>query len=279
MLSIRRKDYLLDCYSNISDLYNDLKDKPRRPRASSSSEDGDYYFSKTRSLEEAYDLMIHGDNELYKQIKDTVKSLNIDKILGNVVKKSSLYNSVVGFQPNVPNFLKGIPTDMIAEKQNKKSQKILNIVINVTVSARVRAEDIIKAGAYYYTVIDLLEKSGYRCNVYSMANFETYSDNGYMLVKVKTDREPFNKEKVAFVIAHPSFLRRINFKWTESCNCKGEPTDDSYGRPITDDMKIKNVLSKELKADFIVWSMQEDYKVDIEKIIEKLKKQGIKIGE
>lgn len=279
MLSIRKNEYILDCYSDISDLYRDIKDKKRRKTARLASEERDYSFTHTYTLDEAYNLMIHGDSKLYKEIKDTVKSLNIDKILGNVVKKSSLYNSVVGFQPNVPNFLKGIPTDMIAEKQNKKSQKILNIVINTTCSCGVNASDITKAGAYYYTIIDLLEKSGYRCNVYSMANFHTYEDDGYMLLRIKTDREPFNKEKIAFVIAHPSFQRRINFKWMEGCNCKGEPTRESYGRPITDDNKIKLVLNKELKADFIVWSMQEDYKVKIERIIEKLKEQGIKIGE
>ena len=279
MLSLRRKNYILDCYSNISELYNDLKDKKRRRGSEKASESGDYHFTGTRSLEEAYKLMIYGDNELYKRIKDTVRSLNIEKILGNVIKKNTTYNSVVGFQPNVPNYLKGIPTDMIAEKQNKKSQKILNIVVNTTCSCGIDKDEIEKAGAYYYTIIDLLEKSGYRCNVYAMANYKTSEDEGYMLVKVKTDREPFNKEKTAFVLAHPSFQRRINFKWEECCDSKGEPTEYAYGKPITDNEKIKNVLNKELKANFIVWSIQEDYKVKIETLVNRLKEQGIKIGE
>ena len=190
-----------------------------------------------------------------------------------------MYNSVVGFHPNVPNYLRGIPTDMIAQRQNKKSQKIINIVVNTTCSALISADSIEKAGAYYYTIIDLLEKSGYRCNIYSMANYWDSKDEGYMIVKVKTDREPFNQEKLAFTIAHPSFQRRIVFKWQECCNVKGEPTQNAYGRPVTDNEKIRQILNKELKADFIVWSLQEDYRVDIEDIIKRLKEQGISIGE
>lgn len=280
MLSIRRDKYLLDCYSDISEMYNDLKDKPRRPNAKDGSDDRDnsrWYGSN--SLDDAYDLMIKGDSELYKKIKDTLKKLDVEKIIGNVIKKNTTYNSVVGFQPNVPNYLKGIPIDMIAEKPTRKSQKILNIVINVTVSCGISAESYQKAGAYYYAIIDLLEKSGYRCNVYVMIAEDDDRDNIYLMLRAKTDREPFNKEKIAFLLAHPSFFRRVGFKWIESCNCKSEPTRYGYGTPITNNKKIKDIVDKELKADFMIWSIQDDYKVEIETIIKKLKDKGIKIGE
>lgn len=278
MLSLRRSDYLLDVYSSISEMYNDLKNKPRRSGADKSSEDGTYGFTGTHSLEEAYNLMVHGDEKLYKEIKDTIKKLDIKKIIGNTIKRNSTYNSVVGFQVNVPNYLAGVPTDMIANKPNKISQKIVNIIINVTVNCGVDKSEYQKAGAYYFTLIDLLEKYGYRCNVY-VAICEHDDEDDYLLLKAKTDREPFNKEKMAFIIAHPSYFRRIGFKWIESCNCKGEPTSYGYGTPITDNDKIKKIIDKELKADFMIWSIQEDYKVNIENIIKKLKDKGIKIGE
>lgn len=278
MLSLRRKDYIFDCYNSISEMYNDLKDKKRRDGADDSSESGASYFTGTNSLNEAYELMLHGDKELYGRIKAGIRKIDINKILGNVIKKNSMFNDIVGFQVNVPNYLTGIPTDMVNIRPTKKSQKILNIMVNTTVSAMIEPEEIEKAGGYYYVLIDLLEKSGYRCNVYMMNNFSS-SDEGYMIVKCKNDREPFNKEKMAFILAHPSFQRRVGFKWMECCNCKGEPTNDGYGRPITNNDKIKSVVDKELKADFMVWSLQQDYKVDLEEIIERLKENGIKIGE
>ena len=204
--------------------------------------------------------------------------MNIDKILGNAVKRNSTYNSVVGYQVNVPNYLSGVPTDMIANVPKKTSQKIINLIINVTISGGNSKESYKKAGAYYFAIIDLLEKSGYRCNIY-VAICERSKDEIFMFLRGKTDREPFNREKLAFILAHPGFFRRIGFKWIESCNCYGEPTRDGYGIPITDSDKIKRIAKKELKADFMVWNMQQDFRVEIEDIIERLKEQGIKIGE
>jgi methanogenic corrinoid protein MtbC1 len=278
MYRSKRDNYILECFSNVSELYNNLKDRKRRPGAEDSSEEKGMSFTGTHSLEEAYDLMIHGDKELCKRINEKAKNLDINKLLGNAIKRNTTYNSVVGYQVNVPNYLSGIPTDMITSIPNRVSQKIINIVVNASVSCGVSTSDIEKAGSYYYIVIDLLEKAGYRCNVYSMVSYDHY-DKGILLARVKTDKEPINREKMAFLLAHPSFHRRINFKWIECIDCKGEPTRAGYGTPITNNEEIKKIIDKELKADFIVWSVQQDYKVSIEKIIENLEKQGIKIGE
>ena len=278
MFSIRRDDYFIDTYNSISEVYNDLKDKKPRDGAEDSSESGSYGFTETYSLEEAFDLMIRGDEKIYKKITDAVKKIDITKILGNVIKKNSNYNDIVGYQANVPNYLKGIPTDMINVNPTRKSQKIINIIVNGSVSAMMDTEDIIKISSYYYLVIDLLEKSGYRCNVYVMSNFSE-EDDGYILVRAKVDREPFNKYKMAFLLVNPSFHRRIGFKWIECCNCKGEPTDCGYGKPITDVDKIKDIFDKEMKCNFIVWSLQKDFQLKVEDIIERLKKDGIKIGD
>ena len=279
MLSIRKSDYLIDVYNSISEIYNDLKDKKPRPHAKNESDNRyEAGWAGSNSLEDAYNLMLHGDSKLYKKIKDAVKKIDITKILGNVIKRNTNYNDVVGFQVNVPNYLAGVPIDMINNHPTKKSQKIINIIVNTSVSAGIDSDDIIKAGAYYYTIIDLLEKAGYRCNVYVMASYR-HDDEGYMVVRAKTDREPFNREKMAFLLAHPSFHRRVNFKWIECCPCKGEPTRSGYGTPITSEEHIKDVFDKELKSDFVVWSMQKDYKVSIGDLINRLKEKGIKIGD
>lgn len=278
MYRSKRDGYILECFSNVSELYNNLKDRKRRPGARTCSEESGSSFAGTSSLEEAYDLMIHGDKDLCKRINEKAKRLDISKILGNAIKRNTTYNSVVGYQVNVPNYLSGIPTDMIANIPTRKSQKIINIIVNASVSCGISTRDIEKAGSYYYIVIDLLEKAGYRCNVYSMVSY-SHNDKGILLARVKTDKEPINREKMAFLLAHPSFHRRINFKWIECIDCDGDPTRSGYGTPLTDNKSIKTIIDKELKADFIVWSVQQDYKVSIEKIIENLEKQGIKIGE
>ena len=281
MIEYKKNKILVDIYDNISELYNWCKNTPRRAGADNSSESGGYGFTHTRSLEEAYESMIYGDEELYKQIREEKRKIDIDKILGNAIKGQKEIQDVVGYQVNVANYLLGIPTDMINKEATKKSQKIINIIVNSTVSAGVRTSDIIKAGIYYITTIDLLEKIGYRCNLYAMSNFSSDGEIGMSMVKIKTDREPFNIKKLAFVLANPSFQRRINFKWTESCNCDTEPTHNFYGRPLTDNSEIKKILKDFTKIDFISWSLQDDVKCEINmnKIIENLKADGIRIGD
>lgn len=279
MINVNRSYYTLSCYTSLSELYNDLDKKKRRASADKESETGSPGFTGTRSLEEAWDLFLHGDEELSKKIKSEQKNIDISKLLGNVIKRKSTYDSVVGFQVNVPNYLTGIPTDMIAEVPNKKSQKILNIVINGSVSCEITTEEIIKAGSYYYIVIDLLEKAGYRCNVYVTCAFSHNCFEGYLVLRAKTDREPFNREKIAFLLANPSFHRRINFKYIETCECRGEPTDHGYGSPVTNSKHIKEIFEKELKGNFMVWSLQKDTSVKVEDIIERLEKEGIKLKE
>ena len=281
MQQYKKNKIFVDIFENISELYNWCKKTPRRRGANNCSEDSGYSFTRTHTLEEAYELMIYGDEELYNKIKQEKRKIDVDKILGNAIKGKRIKKDIVGYQVNVPDFLVGIPTNMINEENTKKSQKIINLVINLTVNCGVRSSDIINAGIYYITIIDLLEKSGYRCNLYAMANFQYDGEIGMQMVKIKTDREPFNIKKLGFVLAHPSFQRRINFKWEESCNCETEPTHGAYSKPFTNDKRIKEILKNFTKIDFISWSLQDDVseKIDIEKIIKKLKKDGIKIGD
>ena len=57
MFSVRKNEYLVDCYSNISEFYNDMRKKPRRASARNESEDfGNARWYGTESLEEAYNL-------------------------------------------------------------------------------------------------------------------------------------------------------------------------------------------------------------------------------
>ena len=281
MIEYKKEKNLLDIYDNISEFYNWCKNTPRRPDARCESEEANYSFTHTHSLEEAYDLMIYGDEELFKQIQAEKRKINVDKILGNAIRGKRIKQDIVGYQVNVPSYLVGIPTNMINEETTKKSQKIINLVVNTTVSAGQSTSDIIKCGIYYITIIDLLEKSGYRCNLYSMSNFSNSGEIAMQLLKIKTDREPFNIKKLAFVLANPSFQRRIGFKWTESCNCDTEPTHNAYGRPFTDDKKIKEILKDFTKTDFLSWSLQVDVENDlsIEKLVEKLENEGIKLGD
>lgn len=278
----KRKELCLNVFSNISEFYNFLQKTPRRKTARKGSEEkDDDSWRGTKTLEEAYDLLLGGDEKLYKQFQEQ-KDISVDKLLGNMINKNKTKNDVVGFQPNVPNFLLGVPDNMINQVPKKISQKILNIVLCMSVSAGVSSRTLQNIGMKYTQIIDLLEKGGYRVNLYiSHAGIEDGEKN-ICLIRIKTDREPFNIKKCVFPIAHPSMFRRIMFRWMECCDVDNELTSWGYGSPIQDKNYLQRIVEKNLKNNFIVWNFQNtDYQdVGVDKIIEELKeKYGIRIGE
>lgn len=282
MLEIKKKDLLINIFSNINDLYVWCKNTPRRVNAEKESEAVNSErtkFTGTRTLDEAYDKLLHSDEELYGKMIKKQKEIRIDKILGNTYSRNKTFNDVVGFQADVPAYLKGIPQNMINVKPLRRSQKIINICFNISVNCAVTHSEIESAGTIYANVIDVLEKRGYRCNLYVMSALEYLDEYGYCIVKVKTDREPFNLKKLCFMFGSPGYDRRVIFKWIESSNLDYEPTGSGYGHPVTDKNRIKSMLKKYLKSDFIVWSVQHNKQVKVEDVLKDLEESGISLEE
>ena len=280
MLEIKkdREKILLDVFPNISEYYNFCKNTPRRDDAQDRSESNDdERWCGTKTLEEAYELLVNGDEKLFKEISEKKNKIDITKILGNKIGKNRPFSDIVGFQADVPSYLKGIPTSMINQKPLKVSQKILNIFIDGAVSCGVSSSKIKEAGVIYASVVDILEKRGYRCNLYIIESSTYNSWDYYSITRVKTDREPFNLKKLAFPIANPAYFRRIGFKWIESCNLPVEPTEYGYGRPIDNKNKMKETLEKYLKMNIILWRKNENYDVTIENVLKNLKESGINL--
>ena len=284
MIKVKKKNELcLNVFSNISEFYNFILKTPRRDGAGNSSESGNSSFTGTKSLKEAYDLLLGGDENLYKEFIEN-KDLTIEKQLGNVINKKRIKNDIVGFMPNVPNYLLGLPNNMYNETPNKISQKVLNIVLIMSVSSGVSKSTLKDVGMKYAQVIDLLEKAGYRVNLYigHSGIYEREIDS--CIIRIKTDREPFNLKKCVFPIAHPSMFRRVMFRWIECCDVDKELTGGwgGYGRPEENKSVIKKYIEENLKINVIMWNFQDDdyRKVGIPKILEDLEKNyGIKIGE
>lgn len=271
------KNYV-NVFNNISEFLNYLETKPHKSgRDNSSQNRGDKHFYGTESYEEAFNLAKYGDEELFGKLNSEIKKMNINGMLGNVRNRNKYYNDVSGFIPNVPNMMVGSPLTMINIKKDGLSQRVVNIFLNIRVASGVDASEVVKMGIKYLNVIDLLEKRGYRCNLYSgCANSDWGDNHSCLMVRVKTDREPLNLKKICFTIANPSMQRRLKFKWMEVNDCKKDFTN-GYGQ-IESESYIKKLLKDKLKEDFVIWNYEDDNKAKDEKqIVEGLKKYGIEI--
>lgn len=283
MLEIKEQEKYFTLYDSIYDFSEYLINKQRKPGREDASDKKGGDFCGTDSFEEAMDLMLYGDEEIYKKILKNKKKLNVDKILGNATRRAKYEQRNYGCIPNVPLYLTGSPINMINREINNISHKIINIMLDVTVPWHVDKDIILENGILYLTVIDLLEKAGYRCNLYAGCSTEFDADNknnleSYMLVRVKTDREPLNLKKICFTIANPSMLRRMHFRWAEVNDFQYDCTHDGYGH-FTSEKTIVKDLTNFMKDNIIVWSYKHDDDKSLESIIKDLEKKGIKLSE
>lgn len=223
-------------YFDTIDEYTNFLEESESMRYGS-SDDGDYDFTGTKSLKEALDLCKYGDEELREYIyKQNLKFDNVDSC--NKVKRSTV-NDVVGFMPNVPNYIMGVPVNMIRDNRTMINSKVLNVFINISAAWNISKEDIKERAAKYVCAINKLEEEGYRCNIYTGSAGERWNSENLLIVKIKSDKEPLNLAKMAFPLSHPSMLRRLKFKWIETIPIDFGP---GYGSSITDDTHISNLL-------------------------------------
>ena len=279
MLAFENRDTYINLFENLTELAHYITEKPRKSGRSRSSEDRDKDFTGTETWEEAFDLFKYGDNELYKKFQEQRTKINIDKLLGNAIRKQRYVNRNYGCIPNVPAYLIGNPLNMINPEIGRISHKVINIFLSVGVPWHVNKEDIMRTGIIYLSVIELLEKAGYRCNLYAGVTASS-SRAEYLYVRIKTDREPLNIKKLVFPIAHPSMLRRIFFKWVEVNDYDYDMTS-GYGHNDGEDT-IRHRMKELYKEDFILWTYnnitQQGHEIKkIEEIIEDLKKKGIEL--
>jgi hypothetical protein len=191
--------------------------------------------------------------KLSKRVKPETKSQQSHR-------PKPFYN-VVGGQASVPRYLQGIPTNMVDRKQVPIKSKIIVVNKDVWYPALVSSTDIFEEGVKALQIIQALENKGYRVKL--NACFGTLDSTEFIggRVTIKRPEDRFSLQKVAFPLAHPSFLRRILFNWLEHF-----PTNShfgGYGRPDTDRLKVAFLEKNEI---FLPRHIP-----DVDKFIENLK--------
>lgn len=140
----------------------------------SSQERGNEEWSGTSSYEEAQSLLIHGYEDPVKNIKSSLaKNKKLTSKIYNSIPKPIVQNRVVGFVPNVPNALKGLPESMITLEKLHKKRKTISIIYATGGSCGVESDVLASAGAALVSAINLIELSG----VQTVAKLETVISN------------------------------------------------------------------------------------------------------
>lgn len=241
-----------------------------RRKSSQNLDDDDFY--GTKNFAEAVQLCRFGDEKLRKQIQSEIISVNDQNDLLNKIR-TTYSNDVVGFMPHVPNAVIGVPQNMIRQNKVLIPNKILNVYINMTAHCGIDQKDMRRNASKCAAAVNNLELQGYRCNLYS-GNMQE-SDGKYIasIVKIKSDREPINLAKMAFMMAHPAVLRRFGFKFMETTPI--DFTHSGYGRPMDNETKIREILLKLIGLEKLVVFTVSNNSGNIDNIMDRFKKGGL----
>lgn len=209
---------VIEEFDSISQLIKELSKRENNEvmKNRTSSEDRDEDFAGTKSYEEAVKFALEG----YTKPLDALKRGTIEaERKGTAPRRCKVVNDIVGYTPNVPAAVIGLPQSMIRSDNEPKKSKVVEILYSPDANCMVSEKTIEKAGIAVLSLINNLEKSGYRVALkigFFVADCDS-KERAIATVKVKDWRQPIDLKKIAFPICNASMLRRIGFKWLETC--------------------------------------------------------------
>lgn len=240
-----RCNYTKVSFNSINDLMNFIKNTPytsegKTWNSSVDTSEMTARFTKTNSFEEATDLLYHGWEFGAKLLTTKLNARNCSP----VAKNKTVYD-VAGFQCSVPRYLQGIPTNMIQNKRVTVKTKVANVVKSFAYASTVSAERVEEESVKFLEMVQNMEQSGTRCNVFVTIPFYITSYENSIVcidVKIKDSTQRMNIKQMAFPLMHPSMLRRIIFNVIE----KLEETKEvgiGHGYVIGDQKVVKQTMN------------------------------------
>lgn len=209
------------------------------------SNEHDYGFYKTRSLEEAKEYCKFGYHEDFDKLVEL--KLDLEKYIKISYKKKKQYNFYVGYAPDVKAYLEGNPLSMF-NKQNPKRQNI-DIYYNSAILGKVSTEQIFNRGTITLSLVEILENMGFSVGLNIFAMSGCYDQIHYAKFHLKKNGERINIQKLYFPLCHPSFMRRLVLRLREETPDISFSWTNGYGKTC-DDYTIREILN--LKENDIV---------------------------
>lgn len=179
--------------------------------------DGSEGFTGTKDYAAADEFLLHG----WQAGAERVRAI-MTATATATAERPRLFNSVVGYAPNIGRCLSGHPLNMYNKKRVRVPARVVDIVYNCGVAGSVDASDIEETAAKLFNVIASLEWGGIRVNLWAV-NCARNSEHNYyyFATKIKTASQPFNLLKMCYPVVHPSFLRRHYFAVIERAALPG----------------------------------------------------------
>lgn len=212
--------------ANINTRIFDTNDISSERRGTDSFHDFYYFEEALEALEYGTDKYFNSFTKKLKKVDEYIKKYSIQN-------KIKYKNDVVGFTPIVPNFIKGYPINMISQEKREKLNPTATIIFEKAMSAMHNSDDMISFASIIFSIIQILENKGIRCQVYISSTFANEDEIYTYKIKIKSFTQPLNIYKLQFPVIATDMFRRIGFRLLECCNrLEHRSWESGYGHPL-----------------------------------------------
>lgn len=171
----------------------------------------------TSTYDEAVQLMQHGWPEGAARVSKVRSRLDraVDSLLAARVQQMAF--AVEGEWVDVGRLAMGDPEccGYWDDNGEDKPKKIIKIVANICVSCGVSTEAMYARGAACVAAVDLLETLGYRVELWAGVGCDRGDERLDSQVLLKDSGQPVDTDRLAYVLCHPAFFRRVYFAHME----------------------------------------------------------------
>lgn len=219
-------------------------------------------WSGARTWHEAVETAERGYAEVVGRVKAMAKTTTarvFERVEARPVRPVCAY---VGGSPHVPRAIQGLPRDMRAMKRKDKKRPGVTLVYEISANGGVNTSDMIAAGARMVALVRLFERAQVPVRLV-VSDTGHRGDAGVLAceVVVKDFHAPFNLQKLAYYLAHPSMHRRLFFSWLETSPVV-EQYVYGYGYPITNSRRECDEVREDYAARGELWFSRLDFETD-----------------
>lgn len=236
-----------------------LQQKLRNTKATylSSYLNRDWVGDNFNSISHATQRLESGDAmlfEKYRMMEKTIKPKPFDY-------RTTYTPDVEGLFFDIGLYVQGVPECWLREEPEEITPTRGDIYINIGLNNQTKQDDVFKKLANIVQLIDTLESTGQRLNIFLVSNgtplrnTHTHSKTSFTL-KVKDEKDPLNLQQLVYLIATPVLLRFVVlFLRSELFTAEGA------GQFTGDDNAESEMMAK--KDIIYIPSMHYDYEYSI----------------
>lgn len=146
--------------------------------------------------------------------------------------RPGLQRGVVGFLPNVPAYLAGVPDNMYTRVPAKNAKRYVRVGVHLHSQCDVSAKERENYGAALLSAITALSLQGVAVEllaVDALSNRNGNAHSSWTEIMVKRADQDWSPAQAAFIIGEPSFARRFGFMHIENTECLKANCEGGYG--------------------------------------------------